>query len=109
LGGVVGWEEWVVVNQFQVYNYKGPTTYPWSALRIQSWARLLWSATVALLEYHRATPQQESTCLTPRSVPERSAGRLLAREVRKTSLRAAAKWPKRLCLSSAPVLKVNLK
>ena len=55
------------------------------------------------------TTQQESTCLTPRSVPERSAGLLLAREVRKTSLRAAAKWPKRLCLSSAPVLKVNLK
>jgi len=28
------------------------------------------------------TPQQESTCLTPRSVPERSAGQLLASEVR---------------------------
>jgi len=34
--------------RYQVYNYKGPTTDPWSALRIQSWARLLWSAFATL-------------------------------------------------------------
>ena len=34
-----------------------------------------------------STPQQESTCLTPRSVPERSAGQLLASEVRKHARR----------------------
>jgi hypothetical protein len=30
--------------RYQVYNYKGPTPDSWSALRTQSWARLLWSA-----------------------------------------------------------------
>ena len=36
-----------------------------------------------------STPQQESTCLTPRSVTERSAGRLLASEVRKHARKMA--------------------
>mgnify|MGYP001286136236 CR=1 FL=1 len=36
-----------------------------------------------MLPYRIPTPQQESTCLTPRSVPERSAGQLLTSEVRK--------------------------
>ena len=35
-----------------------------------------------LITVQYSTPQQESTCLTPRSVPERSGGRLLASEVR---------------------------
>jgi hypothetical protein len=35
--------------RYQVYNYKGPTPDSWSALRTQSWARLLWSAVLPKL------------------------------------------------------------